>query len=229
MQRTTTTTSELLELNDRIALELADGFSDADLKKYELEPPRVIVVGLTSAGKSSLLERLIGHSIFPVRDNVCTRRPFRVLLRKNAEVTGTEFCFSAKPHNETTYALPDELDAVRESIAAQQDSDSDAVSFSNAEIHAEIRSRDNQTFAFTDLPGIFLVSVGGASALVTFVCALFLCCFSVGGASALVKFVCVLLCYCALFCTVFCVAHLKVRQCSCDVRLCSLFVLLLRR
>ena len=77
-------------------------------------------VGLTSAGKSSLLvnttrpqpvsdnpdtamypahdspreapwmrnwnsqERVIGHKIFPVRDNVCTRRPFRCQIKKAA-------------------------------------------------------------------------------------------------------------------------------------------------
>ena len=39
----------------RIGFELQDDFTDEDLKKYELNAPRVIVVGLTSAGEKALL------------------------------------------------------------------------------------------------------------------------------------------------------------------------------
>ena len=43
-----------------------------------------MVVGLTSAGKLSLLERVIGFPIFPVLGSVCARQPFQVALRRRA-------------------------------------------------------------------------------------------------------------------------------------------------
>jgi len=147
--------NDLLTLNDRIAAELSDGFSAEDIKKYELNPPRVIVVGLTSAGKSSLLERILGHSIFPVRDTVCTRRPFRVLLKKEPTVEGSVLTFG---HMNQKFSLPGDLQAVRAAIESEQKSESSDVKFNSQEIHAEVRSNNKETFAFTDLPGIFLVS-----------------------------------------------------------------------
>jgi len=149
--------SELLNLNDKTTSELSEGFSSEDLKKYELIPPKVIVVGLTSAGKSSLLERVIGHPIFPVRDSVCTRRPFRVQLKKDSTATNTILRFS---HLDKDFTLPDDILEVRKVIETEQKSaqGSDDVEFSSKEIVAEIRSSHKETFTFTDLPGIFLVS-----------------------------------------------------------------------
>lgn len=49
----------------RFVSEVAEHFGDCDdVKRYQLTAPRIIVVGLTSAGKSSLLERVIGVRYF---------------------------------------------------------------------------------------------------------------------------------------------------------------------
>jgi hypothetical protein len=172
-------------------------FTAEDLKKYELNAPKVIVVGLTSAGKSSLLERVIGHRVFPVKDTVCTRRPFAVHLRNDPQAEGTTLRFANssiptsttngvpstaapggpvgenKHHNSTptssstergegqpmlqpsgpVFSLPAQIEAVRAQIEHEQKSDIEEVVFSSREIHAEVRSRSNETFTFTDLPG----------------------------------------------------------------------------
>lgn len=151
----------LFALNDRIASELKEqDFSAEENEKYKLDPPRVITVGLTSAGKSSLMERIIGFSIFPVRDNVCTRRPFRVRSRNDPSVDKTElrFTYGVATASDKVFYLPDDIDAVRTVIEKEQDSAGEDVAFSDKEIHAEIVSRENSTFTFTDLPGVFLVS-----------------------------------------------------------------------
>lgn len=151
--------SQLLALNDRISFELSnDTYSEHNQLNYQLNAPRVITCGLTSAGKSSLMERIIGHSIFPVKDKVCTRRPFRVQLKKDTSTQQTVLKFTSGIECHDIFTLPDQLAAVRDAIERAQESNDDQVSFSDQEIHAEISSPENSTFTFTDLPGIFLVS-----------------------------------------------------------------------
>lgn len=167
---------ELMKLNDQLSMELSDGFEPEDLEQYALDPPRVVVVGLTSAGKSSLLERVLGFRIFPVKDTVCTRRPFRVHMRHDAQhpkdTASFRFIKSSgssqrgKPsggeeegkNSGMTFSLPEDIDGVRHAIERAQRSESQKVAFTDSEIFSEIVSNRKDTFAFTDLPGIFLVS-----------------------------------------------------------------------
>jgi len=184
---------DILALNDKILQETSDDLSDEDVKKYDLDPPRVIVVGLTSAGKSSLLERIIGFPIFPVLDKVCTRQPFQLSMQrvkpssrdaKSADATkkskskskskspenATEQKQGSEPEEEMphaelkfpstgkTFQLPAQTSQVRDEIASLQRSESEHVQFSKDEIRATVKSAINETFTFTDLPGVFLVS-----------------------------------------------------------------------
>lgn len=48
------------------------------------QPPKVVVVGQQSSGKSSLLERLAGAALFPRGERVCTRMVIRVHLRRSS-------------------------------------------------------------------------------------------------------------------------------------------------
>lgn len=59
---------------------------------------------------------------------------------------------------EKGYMLPEHIDEVRVEIERRQSSNVEEVSFSSREIQAEVRSRSSETFTFTDLPGIFLMS-----------------------------------------------------------------------
>jgi len=45
-------------------------------------PPQIVVLGAESSGKSTILERLALMSIFPRADNICTRIPIHVRLRR---------------------------------------------------------------------------------------------------------------------------------------------------
>ena len=58
-------------------------------------PPRIIVLGDRSSGKSSVLEALSGVA-FPIKGNLCTRSPIELTLQESAEVNVD---ISIKPHD----------------------------------------------------------------------------------------------------------------------------------
>eukprot|EP00467_Chlorarachnion_reptans_P007763 CAMPEP_0114509610 /NCGR_PEP_ID=MMETSP0109-20121206/13306_1 /TAXON_ID=29199 /ORGANISM="Chlorarachnion reptans, Strain CCCM449" /LENGTH=797 /DNA_ID=CAMNT_0001688783 /DNA_START=169 /DNA_END=2562 /DNA_ORIENTATION=+ len=163
---------KVLDLNDKVLQETSDDLSEEDVKKYDLDPPRVVVVGLTSAGKSSLLERVVGYPLFPVLDRVCTRQPFQLSMKRVTANTSVEPSPEVKEEKEQrrppaelrfpasgkTFKLPEETEQVRREITVLQQSDSETVTFSKKEIRAVVRSPGSDTFTFTDLPGVFMVS-----------------------------------------------------------------------
>ncbi|KAL3929338.1 MAG: hypothetical protein SGPRY_002005 [Prymnesium sp.] len=55
----------------------------AELKSLvNLTPPKVVVIGDESSGKSTVLEQLIGLPLFPRKKTFCTRMPIHVRLRR---------------------------------------------------------------------------------------------------------------------------------------------------
>ena len=46
-------------------------------------PPQFVVVGEESSGKSSVLERLMMTPLLPRAENICTRLPIHVRLRRS--------------------------------------------------------------------------------------------------------------------------------------------------
>jgi hypothetical protein len=54
------------------------------LTTLDLKPPKIIVIGNESHGKSTLLERIIGLPLFPKEKGICTRCVIRVHLRRCA-------------------------------------------------------------------------------------------------------------------------------------------------
>ena len=49
------------------------------------QPPQIVVVGEESSGKSSVLERLMMMPLLPRAENICTRLPIHVRLRRTAQ------------------------------------------------------------------------------------------------------------------------------------------------
>ncbi len=47
------------------------------------QPPNIVVIGQESSGKSSVLERLMMTPLLPRNENICTRLPFHVRLRRS--------------------------------------------------------------------------------------------------------------------------------------------------
>jgi hypothetical protein len=68
--------SDIYKELDRIA-----GLPQMDL--FNLQPPKIVVIGNESHGKSTLLERIVGLPIFPKSRELCTRCVIRVHLRRN--------------------------------------------------------------------------------------------------------------------------------------------------
>lgn len=76
------------EVNDRDNL-IQNAFEELDrimnmdlLRSLNLKPPQLVVLGNEKQGKSTLLERLIGFSVFPRNQILCTQCPVRVHLRR---------------------------------------------------------------------------------------------------------------------------------------------------
>jgi GTPase SAR1 family protein len=74
---------------DGVRMLTSEIFADMDrlmnlnlMKTLSLKPPQIIVVGNQNSGKSSVLERLIGFSLFPRDYELCTRCLIRVKLRR---------------------------------------------------------------------------------------------------------------------------------------------------
>lgn len=63
----------------RQLVNIADGLRDVGLQEY-ISLPRICVVGTQSAGKSSVLESVVGISFLPRGDGVVTRRPLEMRL-----------------------------------------------------------------------------------------------------------------------------------------------------
>jgi len=65
--------------NLRQFLTTVDELRDVGLQKY-VNLPRIVVIGTQSAGKSSVLESIIGLNVLPRHSGVCTRRPLELRL-----------------------------------------------------------------------------------------------------------------------------------------------------
>lgn len=67
----------------RNLLDVIDKLRSRGLGKY-VDLPEIIVCGDQSAGKSSVLEAISGMT-FPTKDNLCTRFPTELILRRHAQ------------------------------------------------------------------------------------------------------------------------------------------------
>ena len=63
--------------------DLLDQMKDT-LDDLDIKPPQIVVLGMQSSGKSSVLERLTMLPIFPADEKLCTRLPIRIYLRRSA-------------------------------------------------------------------------------------------------------------------------------------------------
>ena len=65
--------------NLRTLVTLVDHLRDSGLQKY-IKLPRIAVLGTQSAGKSSVLESIVGLDFLPRGEGVCTRRPLELRM-----------------------------------------------------------------------------------------------------------------------------------------------------
>lgn len=78
----------------RDLLDIVDKLRSQGLGRY-VDLPEIIVCGDQSAGKSSVLEAISGLS-FPTKDNLCTRFPTELVLRRDA-IPGVKITITPGP------------------------------------------------------------------------------------------------------------------------------------
>lgn len=65
--------SDIMNIGNQLTGILSD-------RKVNIDPPQLVVVGLQSAGKTSVINRIIEMDILPVNKNMCTRTPLNLQL-----------------------------------------------------------------------------------------------------------------------------------------------------
>ena len=125
------------------------GFANIDL-------PQIAVVGAQSAGKSSVLENLVGKDFLPRGSGIVTRRPL-VLQLVNGPAGGGEYGeFLHKPGRKYTdfEEIRVEIDADTARIAG------DNKGISDVPINLKVTSPHVLNLTLVDLPGLMKVPVG---------------------------------------------------------------------
>eukprot|EP01040_Poterioochromonas_malhamensis_P004885 gene4885-5239_t len=72
-----TLSSDIFKELDRLS-------SRSKMRLLDFEPPKIVVLGNESHGKSTILERMIGLPLFPKEKGICTRCVVRVHMRRSA-------------------------------------------------------------------------------------------------------------------------------------------------
>lgn len=157
--------SLLLQSNDhRYLLDIIDKLRSQGISRY-VDLPEIIVCGDQSAGKSSVLEAISGMS-FPTKDNLCTRFPTELILRRD-EVAAAKVSinpgpersegekerlrsFSATMSPGETLVLGDIVETAKEAMQL-----SDLKEFSTDTLRIELSGPDQPHLTMVDLPGLF--------------------------------------------------------------------------
>ncbi|GAO15862.1 uncharacterized protein UV8b_07746 [Ustilaginoidea virens] len=143
-------------------LDIIDKLRSQGISRY-VDIPQIIVCGDQSAGKSSVLEAISGMS-FPAKDNLCTRFPTELILRRHATSTvkvsinpgpdrseqdrGRLAEFKAEIHD-----TPDIGDVVEKAKQAMGLSDTKV--FSSDILRVEVCGPTQPHLTMVDLPGLF--------------------------------------------------------------------------
>ncbi|GIY16034.1 dynamin-1 [Caerostris darwini] len=137
---------DLIDMMNELQSKLvANGYS------LDIPLPQIVVVGSQSAGKSSVLENIVGREFLPRGCGVVTRRPTLIQLYPTQ---GEEFAIFGHKENEKFT----DFKAVKEEIAAQMP---ERLNFSSVPIELKIFSPKVLKLTLVDLPGLVRVVVDG--------------------------------------------------------------------
>eukprot|EP00741_Cyanophora_paradoxa_P004564 tig00000808_g4432.t1 len=137
---------------------LQEAFSLLDLPEDEQPKlPRICVVGGQSAGKSTVLECVVGKSFLPRGSGIVTRRPLQLQLINLPDRSAREFGeFSHAPGRRFwTY------EEIRDEIVAETERSCGKLNVSPVPIILTISSPDVLTMSLVDLPGLVKVPIKG--------------------------------------------------------------------
>ncbi len=135
-----------------------DELRDYGLQSY-VSLPRIAVVGLQSAGKSSLLEAVVGYNFLPRGENVCTRRPLELRLVHSISAEEPFAVFDKAKGQKIT-----NFNDVKNFIEKYTDDDAGTQKgIINAPIILTVFSKNIPDLSMVDLPGITKIPVKGSN------------------------------------------------------------------
>jgi len=124
--------------------------------KLELNLPQIVVIGSQSAGKSSVLESLVGRGFLPRGSGIVTRRPLVLQLVRTSGSEKEYAEFNHRPRVRFT-----DFDEVRKEIERETDRITGAnKGISRVPIGLKVYSSRVLDLTLVDLPGITRVPVG---------------------------------------------------------------------
>jgi len=115
--------------------------------------PKIITVGNQSAGKSSIIEAIVGKPFLPRGADIVTRCPLRVRLHQTDPKTDEYAIFDYKNGQETEKRFTDFNEVSNEIDRRTEQKTSKTKNISKEEIHLDIFSPKYPDLQFVDLPG----------------------------------------------------------------------------
>jgi GTP-binding protein EngB required for normal cell division len=119
----------------------------------DIDLPQIVVVGSQSAGKSSVLESIVGRDFLPRGTGIVTRRPLILQLVRHP----TEYAFFL--HNAAKRYT--DYNEVRKEIEASTDQEAGGKSISPSPINLKIYSPNVLDITLVDLPGLVVNALPG--------------------------------------------------------------------
>ncbi|KAL0216456.1 hypothetical protein P9112_008640 [Eukaryota sp. TZLM1-RC] len=135
---------------------LQDAFSKVDISPIDL--PQIAVVGSQSAGKSSVLEAIVGRDFLPRGSGIVTRRPLILQLIRDPEAIEDYGVFSHCSH-EKFY----DFSLIEREIADETDRlvGKNTKNISSRPITLKVFSSNALDLTLIDLPGLTKISIAG--------------------------------------------------------------------
>ena len=134
----------------RAMINLIDKLRDLGVEEY-IELPKICVLGTQSAGKSSVLESIVGMDFLPRGDGLCTRRPLELRLNYIPETVSKPFGVFEEIKGEKFY----DFDVIRTKIEELTDKEAGTnKNIIDKPIILNIKSFTCPDLTVVDLPGI---------------------------------------------------------------------------
>lgn len=150
--------SSLLFSRLRKFVSIIDELRDLGLQSY-ISLPRIAVLGVQSAGKSSLLESIVGYDFQPRGEGLCTRRPLELRLVHNLDSNSEPYGVFDGKKDEKIKSFPAITKRIEDQTEQVAGSKKGIV---DDPIRLTITSHSCPDLTLIDLPGITKVPLRGS-------------------------------------------------------------------
>lgn len=142
----------------RSMINLVDRLRDIGVDQY-IELPKICVLGTQSAGKSSVLESIVGMDFLPRGEGLCTRRPLELRLNHVPDASSKPFGYFEEIKGEKFY----DFDVIRKKIEELTDKEAGTnKNIIDRPIVLNVKSHTCPDLTLVDLPGITRIRLMGS-------------------------------------------------------------------